>query len=148
MSFTLKTAALTAFTALALAACQTASVPAATPAVALNTDTVALQANTQSFAQDTAVAAFYAQRCADRGITLAGGSPDAASEAFFARMTAAGYSRPQIEAATASVDTGATGQAAISYLEGRGLQDGDDRLCASARTEVSQGTAVGQLLSI
>lgn len=145
ISVTLKTLALASFLALGVAACQAPPV-ASTPA---NTDTATLQANTQAFARNTAIAAFYAQRCAGQGIGLAAGSTNAASEAFFARMTAAGYSRAQIETATATVDTAAAGQSAIAYLETRGLEPGagDAALCTSASAEIAEGTAVGQLLT-
>ncbi|SDZ04010.1 hypothetical protein SAMN05444004_105140 [Jannaschia faecimaris] len=128
---------------LSLAACQT------TPAPEANTDVAALQANTGAFALNTAIAAFYEQRCRAKGIALAGGSTNAASEAFFDRMIAAGYTRAQIESATALVDPASAGQAAIEYLEGRGLEPGSgaDRLCRSAREEIAQGTAVGRLLA-
>lgn len=145
ISATLKTMSLTSFLTLGVVACQ--APPAAS--VPVNTDTAALQANTQDFARNTAIAAFYAQRCAGQGIALAGGSTDAASEVFFARMTAAGYSRAQIEAATGAVNAGAAGEQAIAYLETRGLQPGAgaEALCTSASSEIAQGTAVGQLLA-
>lgn len=146
LSAALKYGALTAFLLVGIVACQPTSTPATASLV--NGDTATLQNNTQAFAQETAIAAFYAQRCEEQGIALAGGSSEAASQAFFTRMTAAGYSRSQIETASASVDTSATGQAAVSYLEGRGLQAGADAnaLCQSAQVEIEQGTAVGRLL--
>ena len=120
----LKGVALTAFSVLGLTACQTTPPPVPAPDIATNMDTVALQADTQAFAQNTAIAAFYSQRCDAEGIALADGSAQAASAVFFDRMIEAGYSRAQIETATAAVDTTATGQAAVAYLEERGLQPG------------------------
>ena len=138
-------AALGAFAALALVACQTA--PAAAPAA--NGDAMSLQAETDAFARDAAIAAFYAQRCAGEGVALADGTPEAAALAFEARMMAAGYDQSQITAATAAVDTAAAGQGAVAYLQARGMGSGqgDAALCDSARAERAQDTAVGRLLT-
>lgn len=145
LSTALKVTALGAFAMVGIAACQPTPPPVV---VAVNADTATLQTETRAFAQNAAIAAFYAQRCDGQGISLAGGDAAAASQAFFARMTAAGYSRGQIEAATAAVDTAATGQAAIGYLEGRGLEPGAEPgvLCRSAQDEIAQGSPVGRLL--
>ncbi len=143
----IRSLALSSFVTMAAVACQPATEPAAVTVI--NVDVATLGLRTQEFAQDTAVAAFYAQRCAEAGVTLKGGTPQAASDAFISRMTANGYSRAQIEDATAAVDTAATGAAAVAYLEARGLAAGagEEVLCRSARDEIDRGTPVGLLLA-